>query len=217
MDDEQPRLHVRLAEEAETLLVDGIAVRSSSAVAFALPESATVWDLSGLIIEGQPVKRQTLVTWLNIVYKAVLDYPYQQVYQPPTLSAAELFELLAFSDSVASSRAVCLACVSDSMLQRLRVQLCSPGVWERLVLDGREYNYKCEDQTQRLQLTGLQLHPVLVTEELQAQIRAQAAKQIELLLFIGHKFKLQPLLQRLHLFVYTILIYQPTSATMTKP
>ena len=117
MDVDRPQLQLKL-DSVECLLVDARTVRSCSDVAYTLPASATVWDLSGILIEGQPVKRETVVEWLNLAYLALLGEPYeQQQDQPEITTAAGLYELLAFADSVASAPAIYRATVSDSKLQ----------------------------------------------------------------------------------------------------
>lgn len=56
---DQETLQLKLADCC--LTVDAGTVRSASELAGGLPAGATEWDLSGLILDGQPVERDTVV------------------------------------------------------------------------------------------------------------------------------------------------------------
>ncbi|WIA18907.1 hypothetical protein OEZ85_003579 [Tetradesmus obliquus] len=137
MDDQQ--LRIRLAEDrcptadseqpgsdaaSQPLVVKAALVRCCSTVAEGLPAEAAEWDLSNLLIDGQPVQRSTVIRWLNHWYMRVHNImfdkhlPYDEV-----LSAAALFQLLAFADSVGSGRGIIMACLSEKQLQQMYMRI----------------------------------------------------------------------------------------------
>eukprot|EP00878_Enallax_costatus_P014772 GHUV01015457.1.p1 GENE.GHUV01015457.1~~GHUV01015457.1.p1 ORF type:complete len:394 (+),score=55.18 GHUV01015457.1:153-1184(+) len=210
MDDGRPQLQIKVADVDEPLLVDARTVRSCSDIAYTLPTSATVWDLSGILIEGQPVKRKTVIEWLNWVYVSLLGAPYNEwAHQPETTTAAELYELLAFSDSIASAPGIYRACLSDSNLRRLRIRATAADPLD-LMLDGREYRFTEYLRTgyvhpiqnaNSVTLTGLGTDIGPISAQSEAEIKPQVLEQVEKLLYVGYKLKLEPLLQRLHQFI----------------
>eukprot|EP00878_Enallax_costatus_P006924 GHUV01007256.1.p1 GENE.GHUV01007256.1~~GHUV01007256.1.p1 ORF type:complete len:369 (+),score=69.87 GHUV01007256.1:105-1109(+) len=201
MDDDRPHLQIKIASD-EYLLVDARTIRSCSDVAYALPASATVWDLSGILIEGQLLKRVTVMEWLKLVYLALLGVPYEeQPDQPEIITAAGLYELLAFADSIASAPGIYRAIINDSKLQRLRIQVTAAGPLD-LLLDGREYLFRSDlvgQNANTVTLTHIDSGPM--PKDSEAVVRAQVLEQVEKLLYIGYRLKLEPLLQRLHQFI----------------
>uniref|UniRef100_A0A383VQJ4 Uncharacterized protein n=1 Tax=Tetradesmus obliquus TaxID=3088 RepID=A0A383VQJ4_TETOB len=75
-------------------------------------DSETVWDLSNILIDGQPVQRATVVAWLNSCYQIVYtaDYESQEAADNPARTFEGLYRLLAFADAVDST---------DGVLQRM--------------------------------------------------------------------------------------------------
>ncbi|WIA18908.1 hypothetical protein OEZ85_003580 [Tetradesmus obliquus] len=72
MDVDEQQLNIRLANESDVLKVDAALMRACSSVARGLPAEAAEWDLSNLLIEGQPVQRSTVIRWLNYCYEDAL-------------------------------------------------------------------------------------------------------------------------------------------------
>jgi hypothetical protein len=144
--DEQLLL-IRLADEAQSrgddehsssdsshkpLLVKPALMRGCSTVAENLPAEAAEWNLSNLLIDGQPVQRSTVIRWLNVccinVHHVLFD---PDIRYGSLVSATELFELLAFADSVGSGRGIIEACLTENQLMKMYLNVTFiPGLQE---------------------------------------------------------------------------------------
>ena len=68
MDTVNDTLRIKLAgASAEPIIADRCTLQCYSTCARGLPAAAEEWDLSQLLIEGQPVQRGTAVAYLNSV------------------------------------------------------------------------------------------------------------------------------------------------------
>lgn len=97
-------------------------LRICSSCANGLPENAEEWNISHLLVEGEPVQRSTVVAWLNCCYNRILDSDFEKQQQNPLTKATELAQLLAFADAVDSTRGVLAACLSrlDNLVFEVR-------------------------------------------------------------------------------------------------
>lgn len=106
-------LCIRFAEEPEGSTGVLKAVKSIvgcwSSCAKGLPAAAQEWDVSQLLIEGQPVQRDTVMAWLNSVYYTTYRQPFEQPEQKPAGRMTGLAKLLGFAGAVGSSRGLLLA------------------------------------------------------------------------------------------------------------
>lgn len=69
--DERPELRILLASEVDAsspIVEDAALVRLCSSCAGALPAEAATWDISNLLIDGQPVQHSTVIRWLDLCY-----------------------------------------------------------------------------------------------------------------------------------------------------
>jgi hypothetical protein len=180
-----------------------------SGVARGLPD-ADEWDLSGLLVDGQPVSRETVVAWLNAAYQAAYeeDFEAQQKADNPACSMTGLYQLLSFADAVDSTRPVLKACCAQLQILQLHAQL-GP---KQLALETNGTGYYFSKRTQLLmcctdvskiaeQVEGA---PAATTAEEQQAFNRQVAAQTEQLLWLAHKLQLQPLLQHLNRFVQAL-------------
>uniref|UniRef100_A0A383V5M2 Uncharacterized protein n=1 Tax=Tetradesmus obliquus TaxID=3088 RepID=A0A383V5M2_TETOB len=123
-DDRCPRADNDSGAGSQPLVVKAVLMRSCSAVAEGLPAAAAEWDLSNLLIDGQPVQRSTVVRWLNHCYMRVHNVMFDdQLAYEEVLSAAALFQLLALADSVGSGRGIMIACLPEKQLQQMYMQI----------------------------------------------------------------------------------------------
>jgi hypothetical protein len=123
---DEPVLRLELADDTSDkppLEASSLLLHANSSCARGLPRDSDTWDLSNLLIDGQPVSRDTVTAWLNAVYKHHEDVPLEEKEprcSPP--SATGLYQLLSFADAVGSSRGVLKACLAGLEDVRLHVQ-----------------------------------------------------------------------------------------------
>ncbi|WIA20916.1 hypothetical protein OEZ85_005258 [Tetradesmus obliquus] len=206
----KPKLRLKLActttaptePAAAPLDADKQVVCLFSSVAAELPETDE-WDLSGLLLYGQPVSRDIVVAWLNAAYQAAYeeDYEAQQPDQDPACSVEGLYMLLSFADAVDSTRPLFKACCSRLQRLQLHAQLGQQQV--ALDTNGVSYFFNVTQQLRRqpsLIEYGLPIPaaPDAATTAQQQAFGQQVAAQIEQLLWLAHSLQLQPLVQHMH-------------------
>lgn len=102
---DQPNMWIKLAD-GQRLPAYKDLLRLASTCARGLPTSNT-WDLSNLMVEGKPVKRQVPVTWLEIIYDDFSNYSDAGRLEPEGSSEeVPIADLLLFADAVGSSRRI---------------------------------------------------------------------------------------------------------------
>jgi hypothetical protein len=118
------------SDEYLTVKLQGVCVtcldwllRAGSTVACGLPKAASTWDLSGLLINGQPVSRDVLVAWLNAAYHHLLGATFEPQDPDLTTTAAGLSAVLHFADAVGSRPGLLAACLRNLDQLQLAVQL----------------------------------------------------------------------------------------------
>ena len=181
--------------EAESLLL-----RSLCDSARGLPAAAEEWDVSGLLLDGQPFTRETVSCWLSCAYSAIhgiRELSAQQVDQLSTVTG--LTQVLVFADAVGSYEGLSMAACSQSSRLKLVVQL--PGQVLELHLADHMYSFHGSDHTQLVHFslpTDKSTVATLSSAEQWRDVQRQVAKQLSLLQ-LAH---LQPLLDVLHQFVF---------------
>jgi hypothetical protein len=177
-------------------------LQTVSQCAAGLPDDAAEWDLSGLLIEGQPVSHGVVVAWLHAAMMCVHEEPFAgEAQQEPPLncSAAGLAQLLAFADAVGSSRGLLHACLPP--LAQLQFWLRVGEQQEEVQLDvGAAYSWHGDDKLQlwwRCGTAGRAVHTASSTAA-KAQLSQQFARQLEALLYLAHRLELDSLAQALH-------------------
>jgi hypothetical protein len=183
--------------EAEACLV-----RMYSAVARQLPETDE-WDLSGLLVDGQPVSRAIVVAWLNAAYQHAYLADYEQQADSPACIVEGLYLLLAFADAVHSTPGMLAACCAR-LLQglQLRTQLRQQQV--SLETDGRVYAFVDSQLIELLDFKGYSSSVLGVSTAADAEQQAftrQVAAQTEQLLWLACRLQLLLIVRRLHNFV----------------
>ena len=122
-------------------------VRSCCSCGGGLPKDAAEWDLSTLLVGGEPVQRATVVAWLNCAYVRITDEEYepqQQHDDDERSTVAGLARLLAFADAIGSQRGIIAACAD--MQQELQLVVTLPkregdsNTTLRLLTDGGAYS-----------------------------------------------------------------------------
>ncbi|WIA34147.1 hypothetical protein OEZ86_012511 [Tetradesmus obliquus] len=207
---EGPKLRIKLARTgdldaaaAAPLVAAAYLVRMYSAVAMQLPETDE-WDLSGLLLDGQPVSRDTVVAWLNAAYQNILYETYFEEQQDgPACSVDGLYKLLAFADAVDSTRPLMKACCTCLQHLQLYAQLGQQVI--ALQTDGRAYacvNGTVFERADILSAAHAYRPDPEVPAEQQDAFRQQVAAQTERLLWLSYKLQLEPLIQRLHAFLH---------------
>ncbi|WIA39964.1 hypothetical protein OEZ86_013394 [Tetradesmus obliquus] len=209
--EEGPRLRIKLASTGEPgaaaptpLEPEAYLVCMYSAVARRLPETEE-WDLSGLLVDGQPVSRATAVAWLSAAYQHAYETYFEEQQDSSASSAEGLYKLLAFADAVDSTRPLLKACCAGVEDLQLRAQLGQQQV--SLETDGTAYFFNSRDGLLMQQtdfnerITGLQGSSEAASAEQQDAFRQQVAAQTEQLLWLAYRLQLQPLAQRLHSFI----------------
>jgi hypothetical protein len=112
---DEPMLRIQLADEAPDkppLEACSLLLRASCSCARGLPLDSSSWDLSSLLIDGQPVSRGTVTAWLNVVYTLLDNKPFEEGVPAAAASATQLYQLLALADAVGSSQGVLNACLA---------------------------------------------------------------------------------------------------------
>jgi hypothetical protein len=87
-----------------------------------------MWDLSTLLINGQPVPEDVVVAWLNAAYHQQLGTTFGPQDSDLTTTAAGLTALLRFADAVGSRPGLLVACLRNLNQLQLAVQLGSTPV-----------------------------------------------------------------------------------------
>ncbi len=105
-----------------------------------LPAAAEEWDVSGLLLDGQPFSRETVSCWLSCAYSFFdgseqLDT--QFVEQLSTVTG--LTQVLAFADAVGSCVGLCRATCSQIQQLKLKVQLPEQSEVLELPISGYAY------------------------------------------------------------------------------
>jgi hypothetical protein len=180
-----------------------------SLVARALP-AGDEWDLSGLLLDGKPVSRATVVAWLNAAYQAAYEEEFeeQQRDKNPACSGEGLYQLLSFADAVDSTRPVLRACCSRLQSLQLHAQLGQQQV--ALDTDGTGYYFSTRSQRlvyqPDLTAAGLDIDaaPAAPSAEERKAFKQQVAAQTEQLLWLAYRLQLQPLVQHLHNFIQAL-------------
>jgi hypothetical protein len=116
---DDPMLRLQLADdgpEQPPLRASVRLLRAGSCCAHDLPSDSTVWDLSNLLIDGRPVKHDTVTAWINVLYMQLEGIHYMDAQGPPALDARRLYQVLAFADAVHSMRGVLRACLPKEEL-----------------------------------------------------------------------------------------------------
>lgn len=202
---------IKLAD-GSTLDAELPVLRVFCSCARGLPAAAQEWDLSGLLVDGQPVQRSTVAAWLACIDSVVDGTP------PAAAAAAEagdgvaaaaalteatgLRRLLSFADAVGSSGGVLQACLSQVEELFFRVTI-GEASWE-LRATGRGL-YVSEDR--HLYCHGLSedphpLEPAFASDQQQNDFAQLLSEQVEGLLFVAHRLQLGKLLELLHAFVF---------------
>jgi hypothetical protein len=212
LEDAELRIKLAVVDEgvaADPLMVDRTILAAFSSCIRGLPSEAEEWDISEILIEGQPVQRQTVVSWLNSAYSFALDEPFDQDAQPER-SMPGLAQLLAFADAIGSTKGLLRACLSDLVAvyapvtvehtEMVHMGELSPGSDEQANLSINGV-YRWEgDRTDLVEVgTGSMLS--VGSEEEERVVVQQVATQVEQLLFIAHKLQLPALQQKLHDFL----------------
>lgn len=197
---EDEDIQIRVAT-GEPLAADSFVLRAHSTCARALPADAAVWDVSGLLYEGQPFSRETVVCWLQCVCFAV--HGDDEQLQPDSINqlstARGLAQVLSFAHAVGSFKGVCQAACSQLPQLKFVVQL--PERVLELPLGGWSYFFRDRTLMQYDLHATEQVGSPLASVEQVSVVRQQAAKQAAALLQLGHMLHLQPLHDVLRQFI----------------
>eukprot|EP00882_Tetradesmus_deserticola_P010591 GHRQ01011187.1.p1 GENE.GHRQ01011187.1~~GHRQ01011187.1.p1 ORF type:complete len:301 (+),score=107.77 GHRQ01011187.1:274-1176(+) len=174
-----------------------------SAVARELPETAEC-DLSGLVVDGQPVARATVVAWLNAAYQHAFEDEFEEQEDSPACTVDGLYTLLLFADAIDSTRPLLKACCSQLQCLELRAQLGQTCV--ALQTHGTGYALSAGRQLSCSSSFTEPFNPVdstaaAASAEEQQGLTQQVAAQIEQLLWLAYRLQLEPLILHLQDFI----------------
>jgi len=198
-------LHIKISD-TDSLQADRAVLSAFSSCARNIPDAATEWDVSGLMLEGQQVQRSTVVVWLNLTYHSIHGAPYEETPWDGSLkcfvrSFTRLAQLLAFADAVGSSRGLLLSLdkealplAADVQLGERPVPLRSAESYFHLPYGRRLMFYPADDNHQRSILAGSE-------REVEAAIQ-QLAQQVESLLYLAYKLELANIQERVQTFIF---------------
>lgn len=187
--------------DARALAANGHRIRSCSGLAADLPYEVNVWDLSNLRVAGsQLVKRETVVAWLNSIYRTISNSPYEDQVDV-CRTATGLHELLAFADAVDTEPGILLACLRHLDHPGLVIQAHMGDQLVQLSTDGRSYFFDSMQLMCATATTVCEVGMPAARLQEQQQLSALVAEQLEALLYQAHAMRLQPLIQRLHCFI----------------
>jgi hypothetical protein len=178
-------------------------LRSFCANAEGLP-AAEEWDVSGLLLDGQPFSRETVSCWMNCAYSLIDGSEQLGQHDIEQLSSAGLAQVLAFANAVGSSEGLFRAACSQ--LQHLKFVVQLPEQVLQLPLATFIYCFRgiYEPELVRYNLQGkASVGRPLATLAQRSDVRQQVAQQLSALLQVAHVLHLQPLLDVLHQFIYS--------------
>jgi hypothetical protein len=195
-------LNIKVAS-GKSLHADSLLVRSLCDSARGLPAAADVWDVSGLLLDGQPFSRETVSCWISCVYSladGLTQLSQQDIEQLSTVSG--LTQVLAFANAVGSSVGPLNAACSQLQHLKFMLQFPEQPIGVELPLAGYTYWFSDERQLQRMHLhERMDVGEPLASDEQTYDVRQQVAKQTSSLLHLAHVLRLQPLLDLLHQFL----------------
>ena len=195
--DDGPKLVIRIADEQEVLEADRIMLQAISGCARAVPQGDQ-WNLTCLLLNGEPVSRKVLVAWLNSVYQHISGCTFED--QPEAAPTADyLCQLLTFADAVSSSKPL-ISAIAAEFSDRLVVQGTLGGKEVQLRTSHGFYYF---DREEPLRLTnGHPAFPVYMAEAASEGEKTifldSIADQVEQLLYIGLRLQLSDFLQKMH-------------------
>lgn len=199
--DSSSTLCIKLADaSADPIVADRLTLRYWSSCVRELPAEAEVWDVSQLLLEGQPVQRVTVVAWLNLIHKIASGQVFEQQEPNPARSMTGLGQLLLFADAVGSNRGLLLAV--DNQAAADVPEFACEGLMHPFSIASHVYfdGYRGI----RAAGPGGGLTTIVaqdLTEDSTNSIRTQVAEQTECLLFLAYKLQLPCLQQLTHRFI----------------
>ena len=183
----------------ESVAAESFVLRALSSCARALPADAADWDVSGLLIDGQPYSRAVVSCWVQCCnsHNYVEDLDTDSINQLSTVIG--LTQVLAFADAVGSYAGVFKAACSQ--LERLQIVVQLPEQMLELPMIGFSYAFDDKQVSQMQLRKPTQVGAPLSSQEQCLDMKRQVAKQLSALLQLAHVLRLQPLLSVLHQFL----------------
>lgn len=182
--------------DGEPLQAEAYIVRACSSVARGLPADAEAWDVSGLLLGGQPFSRACSVLHGDA---ELSQDAYKQLF-----NAKQLYLLLAFCHAVGSTQGLLnVACSRVDNLQ-FRVQLPEQTIQLYSGMDN-VYLFPTdnEDQLAHIDLKRdvCNVGKPCVSREQRRQLQQQVAAQVGSLLHMAHVLRQQQLIDTMHSFI----------------
>jgi hypothetical protein len=181
-------------------------LRPFSSVARALPSDAKQWDVSGLLLDGEPFSRETVQCWLSCIYSSLHGPAELSSEDCQQLSTATgLRQVLAFAHAVGSPQALLTAACSQLDNLKFSVQLPAQTI-ELQMRDGPHLFDRVGDdfQLSRVCIESSEADckgSPCTGDGQRREVQQQVAQQLGSLLHMAHVTQLQPLIQALHSFV----------------
>lgn len=196
---------VRMAEGVP-LEPESFILRTFSSCARELPAAAEEWDVSGFIYDGKHFEHAAVQCWLHCCYSVLYGAAELQEDDTAQLRDARgLHQVLSFAQAVGSPEGLMSAMCSQLDHLTVSVQLAQ----QTLELNVRPalhcFNFN-SDATKLLMAdinqTAQQVGEDLLGEQQKVEVQQQVSQQISALLHMAHVLRLQPLLERLHSFIF---------------
>jgi hypothetical protein len=183
------------------LEADRFGVQFYSSCAQGLPAAAEEWDLSQLLVEGQPVQHSTVVCWLHALTQHSNHEPlFGEQPDSPPLAMRNLTQLLAFADAVGSITGLMRAV--DAQVSAAATLVAEVQLGEQQLQLAVDKCYYFPDITP-LQLwciaAGKQQKLATISSAADKEgMRQQFVPQLEALLYLAYKLQLPQLQRVLH-------------------
>jgi hypothetical protein len=202
-------MHIKLAAGA-SVPAESFLLRKISDVARDLPAASAEWDVSGLLLNGQPFSNTTVQCWLDCAYYPLYGTAELDPEDLQHISTVKgLHDVLAFAHAVGSPEGLLKAACSQLKSLKFVVQL--PEQTLELPLSAHSLYFRAASQ-QESQEDGHQLAQISLREaallggpltaQQRSQVQRTVATQAGELLRIAHVLRLQVLIDAVHNFVF---------------
>jgi len=190
--------------EGVPLEAESFILRTFSSCARELPAAAEEWDVSGLIYKDKHFEHATVQCWLHCCYSVVYGAAELQEDDLAQLKdARRLHQVLSFAHAVGSTEGLLSAICSQLDQITVSVQLAQ----QTLEFSIRAVTYCFNDEATKLYTADINRGPQQVGEDLlgeqqKVDVQRQVCQQVSALLHMAHVLRLQPLIERLHSFIF---------------
>lgn len=183
----------------DPLQAESFIIRTFSSVARGLPADATEFNVSELLLDGQPYSKETIQCWLNCGRRTVYGPAELEAVDISMLSTVhQLHQVLSFAQAVGSPDGLLTAACSQ--LSSLKFELPLPQLMLQMPMSGC-YLIESDTDLQQFDLKFSMSFDLASKEELM-QVKRELATQTGKLLHMAHVLRLPPLIGAVHDFLF---------------